>query len=142
MRNILCVLLACLVTLSALTTAEAKDRFQRKVKLPVHTRTTAYSVQTASVTTGCFSPQLQGILAHIAAKTGRRPLVTSGYRPRSHRAKSQHRHCKAADIRVPGVSEKTILAAARSAPGIGGIGRYCNGIIHVDIGPKRHWVDC
>ncbi len=142
MRNFLCVLLACLVSLSPLSVADAKNPFQRKVKLPVHSRTTAYSVQTMSVSTGCFSPKLQGVLAHIAAKTGQRPVVTSGHRPRSGRARSQHRYCKAADIRVPGVPEKKILAAALSAPGIGGIGRYCNGIIHVDIGPKRRWVDC
>ena len=35
-----------------------------------------------------------------------------------------------------------IVAAARTAPGIGGIGRYCNGIVHVDIGPKRTWTYC
>ena len=64
----------------------------------------------------------------------------SVHRPRSGR--SQHSRCYAADIRVPGVSESRILAAARSAPGIGGIGRYCNGIVHVDVGPKRTWAHC
>jgi uncharacterized protein YcbK (DUF882 family) len=43
---------------------------------------------------------------------------------------------------VPGVSESTIIAAAKTAPGIGGIGRYCNGIVHVDIGPRRQWTYC
>lgn len=142
MRNFLSLALACLLAVSGFTLAEAKDDKQRKVKLPVHSRTTAYAVQTVSVRTGCFSPRLEGILAHIAAKTGRRPLVTSGHRPRSHRSGSMHRFCQAADIRVPGVSESAILAAARSAPGIGGIGRYCNGIVHVDTGAKRQWAHC
>lgn len=106
-----------------------------------HKETLAYSLQTVSVKANCFPPQLRGILSYIAAKTGRRPIVTSGFRARG-RAHSQHRHCAAADIRVPGVSDRTIVAIAASAPGIGGIGRYCNGIVHVDIGPKRKWTYC
>jgi uncharacterized protein YcbK (DUF882 family) len=142
MRNLLLLALACVFAISSFAIAEAKDGSSRKVKLPVHTRTTAYAVQTVSVRTGCFSPRLEGILIHIAAKTGRRPLVTSGHRPQSHRSGSMHRFCQAADIRVPGVSESKILAAARTAPGIGGIGRYCNGIVHVDTGARRQWAYC
>jgi uncharacterized protein YcbK (DUF882 family) len=48
----------------------------------------------------------------------------------------------AADIRVPGVSVNRIVAAARTAPHIGGIGTYCNGLVHVDVGPKRRWRHC
>ena len=142
MRNIFSIAIACLLTFSFCTAGVAKEEKRRKFKLPGHSVTVAYGLQTVSVRAGCFSPRLRAILAHIAVRTGHRPLVTSGHRPRSGRARSQHRYCKAADIRVPGVSERTILAAARTAPGIGGIGRYCNGIIHVDIGPKRLWVDC
>jgi len=142
MRKIVSIALSCLMAISTFAAAEAGDGRQRKAKLPTYHRTTAYAVQTVSVRTGCFSPQLEGILAHIAMKTGRRPLVTSGHRPRAHRTGSLHRHCQAADIRVPGVPESKIIAAARTAPGIGGIGRYCNGIVHVDIGPRRQWVYC
>ncbi|MCV9962430.1 DUF882 domain-containing protein [Pararhizobium sp. BT-229] len=142
MRNIFTIALACLLTVSTLATAYAKDGRPRKVKLPAYSRSTAYTVQTVSVRTGCFSPKLEGILAHIAMKTGRRPLVTSGHRPHASRRGSLHRNCQAADIRMPGVPESRIIAAAKSAPGIGGIGRYCNGIIHVDIGPRRQWVHC
>lgn len=102
----------------------------------------AFTIQRASVRTGCFDAQLKAILRHIAKKTGRTPIVTSGYRPHAHRRHSEHRTCDAADIRVPGTSDKAIVAAARTAPGIGGIGRYCNGIIHVDTGDRRQWVDC
>lgn len=142
MRKTICMALACLFTLSATATGIAAEKKVFKKKLKWHEVTAAYSVQTASVRTGCFSPELQGILSHIAKKTGQKPLVTSGYRPRAHRSKSMHRMCEAADIRMPGISEKKILAAAKSAPGIGGVGRYCNGIVHVDTGPKRTWVYC
>ncbi|CAN7261143.1 DUF882 domain-containing protein [Pararhizobium sp. LjRoot255] len=142
MRNVFSIALACLLVLSFFTSGEARDGKRRKVKLPGHSMTAAYAVQTASVMTNCFSPRLRSILAHIAASTGRRPLVTSGHRPRAHRVGSLHRLCQAADIRVPGVPESRILAAARTAPGIGGIGRYCNGIVHVDTGPRRQWVHC
>ncbi|WP_275787986.1 YcbK family protein [Pararhizobium gei] len=142
MRKIFPFLLAAALALSSAAAAGAADGTARKVKLKEHQMTAAYSVQTGSVKTGCFSTQLHGILAHIARQTGHRPVVTSGHRPHANRSKSQHRHCRAADIRVSGVSERKVLAAARTAPGIGGIGRYCNGIIHVDIGPKRHWTHC
>ncbi|HTO33922.1 MAG TPA: D-Ala-D-Ala carboxypeptidase family metallohydrolase [Pararhizobium sp.] len=142
MHTVFSIALACLLTLSFSTPAQTRDGKPRKVRLPVHSLSVAYAVQTASVKTGCFSPRLRAILAHIAAKTGRRPLVTSGHRPRAHRTGSLHRLCQAADIRVPGLSDRGIIAAARTAPGIGGVGRYCNGIVHVDTGPKRQWAHC
>lgn len=141
MRPIFSIALTCLLTLSFFTSGEARER-RRKARLPTHDISLAYATQTVSVRTGCFSPRLQSILAHIAARTGHRPLVTSGHRPQASRRGSLHRTCQAADIRVPGVSERSIIAAALSAPGIGGVGRYCNGIIHVDTGSRRNWAYC
>ena len=103
--------------------------------------TLAYATHTPRVRHSCFPGRLHAVLAHIAAQTGRRPLVTSGHRSGGRRG-SYHRKCLAADIRVPGVSVSRIIAAAKSAPGIGGIGTYCNGIVHVDVGPKRRWNYC
>jgi uncharacterized protein YcbK (DUF882 family) len=140
MRIIFRVALTCLVALGFNVNAEAGESQKRRGNIFRHDYTAFYTVQRVSVRTNCFPEKLGAILAHIAKQTGRKPMVTSGHRPRSGR--SQHSHCYAADIRVPGVSERSILAAASSAPGIGGIGRYCNGIIHVDIGPKRRWVHC
>jgi uncharacterized protein YcbK (DUF882 family) len=140
MRCVFSIALACLMTASFITVAEAKDEKRRK--LPDHDVTLGYAVQTVSVRTGCFSPKLEAILSHIAAETGKRPMVTSGHRPRASRRGSLHRSCQAADIRVPGVSERSIIAAALSAPGIGGVGRYCNGIVHVDTGARRNWTYC
>jgi len=106
-----------------------------------HERTYGYTLQRVSVRANCFPQRLNLVLAHIARKTGGRPVVTSGHRHGGRRG-SQHRTCMAADIRVPGVSVTKIVAAARTAPGIGGIGTYCNGIVHVDVGPKRRWRYC
>ncbi|CAD7052052.1 peptidase M15 [Pseudorhizobium endolithicum] len=140
MRIVLRVALASLLAFSVSGVAVAESNQKRRGNIFKHDYSAAYTVQRVSVRTGCFPTKLKAILAHIAVQTGHKPMVTSGHRPRSGR--SQHSHCYAADIRVPGVPEKRILAAAASAPGIGGIGRYCNGIVHVDIGPKRRWAHC
>jgi hypothetical protein len=140
MRIIFRVALACLLTASLCIQAEAAETQKRHSTSFKHDYSAFYTVQRISVKTNCFPEKLGAILAHIAKQTGRKPVVTSGHRP--HSGGSQHSHCYAADIRVPGVSEKAVLAAAASAPDIGGIGRYCNGIVHVDVGPKRSWNYC
>lgn len=106
-----------------------------------HARDVHYSRQTSRVMIRCFPANLVGVLDHIQKVTGVRPVVTSGMRQHG-RSHSEHRTCKAADIRVPGVSDRTVVAAARTAGGIGGIGVYCNGIVHVDVGPRREWAFC
>ncbi|MDE1159865.1 MAG: DUF882 domain-containing protein [Neorhizobium sp.] len=147
MRSFSRVALACLsiasLTLAAPLSAMAGGTVAQKKTLTTsfsHDYSAYYTVQRVSVQTNCFPDRLEAILKHIAIETGHKPMVTSGHRP--HSGHSQHNRCFAADIRVPGVSDKTILAAAASAPGIGGIGQYCNGIIHVDVGPKRTWNYC
>lgn len=140
MRSMYRVALACVLTFSIQINANAADVKKRHFFMKQHDYSAAYTLQRVSVRASCFPTELKAILAHIAKETGRKPVVTSGHRPRAGR--SQHSHCFAADIRVPGVSERKIVAAAASAPGIGGIGQYCNGIVHVDIGPKRRWVHC
>lgn len=140
MRLFFRVALTCLVAASFAINAEAASTSKRRGTSFKHDYSAFYTVQRISVRTSCFPERLGAILAHIAQETGRKPVVTSGHRPRSGR--SQHSHCYAADIRVPGVSDRRIIAAAADAPGIGGIGQYCNGIIHVDVGPKRTWNYC
>lgn len=140
MRILFCVALASLAAFSAASAGEADTVTKRRSNLFRHDYTAAYTVQRVSVKTACFPERLEAILAHIGEKTGHKPVVTSGHRPRA--GGSQHSDCLAADIRVPGVSDRAIIAAAETAPGIGGIGRYCNGIIHVDVGPKRRWAYC
>lgn len=140
MRIVFRVALACLLTLSLNATVAAGESQKGRVTKLKYDSTSAYTLQRASVRAGCFPTKLKAILAHIAAETKRKPIITSGHRP--HSGTSQHSHCYAADFRVPGVSERKVLAAAASAPGIGGLGRYCNGLIHVDIGPRRKWAHC
>lgn len=137
------VLLACVVALTSIfaTDTLASGKHRHSAKNEKGSMAKVYAVQTPRVRHRCFPGKLRTILAHIARQVGRRPLVTSGHRS-SGRKRSMHRKCLAADIRVPGVSVRRIIAAARSAPAIGGIGTYCNGIVHVDVGPKRHWQHC
>ncbi|MEZ2130915.1 MULTISPECIES: YcbK family protein [unclassified Sinorhizobium] len=142
MHHAFSVALVGLFTLASVATADGEDDEKPVTRIREHQVSVTYSLQTVSVRAGCFPAKLKLILAHIAATTGRRPLVTSGYRPHSGRSGSYHRKCMAADIRIPGVSAGRIIAAAESAPGIGGLGSYCNGIVHVDIGPKRRWGGC
>ncbi|OWV79977.1 peptidase M15A [Rhizobium sp. R635] len=142
MRNASLLAMAGLFALQSATGAAGQDTKRPAIHLAKHEARLAYTVQTVSVRAGCFPERLRAVLSHIAAKTGRRPMITSGHRPRPRRHGSLHGKCLAADIRIPGLSERTIIAAAKSAPGIGGIGSYCNGIVHVDVGPQRRWVDC
>ncbi|PWK64650.1 D-Ala-D-Ala carboxypeptidase family metallohydrolase [Aminobacter sp. AP02] len=101
----------------------------------------AYTKQTDNVRINCFPAQLSAVLAILQRRFGKRPVVTSGYRPRS--GGSMHAKCKAADIRIPGVKPGQIASYARSLHGIGGVGTYCTtGIVHVDVGPRRDWHYC
>lgn len=148
-------LAACVIATGCVSerhNATTEHRGKRRAEQVVHeeivssveikaTRSFAYQVQRESVQDDCMPPSLVRILAHIRAETGVKPVLTSGHRSHGRR-NSQHRACRAADIRVPGVRDSAVIAAARRAPGIGGIGRYCNGIIHVDVGPSREWTYC
>src|SRR5262245_28997916 len=50
---------------------------------------------------------------------------------------SQHVRCRAADIRIVGVSTAKLHAWALHQPELGGVGRYRGDFIHVDIRPRR-----
>lgn len=130
------ILLVPMMAVDGLAASKKKEGVRFKYE-----RSYGYTLQRVSVKAACFPNRLNLVLSHIARKTGGRPIVTSGHRGGGRRG-SQHRSCLAADIRVPGVSVSRIVAAARTAPGIGGIGTYCNGIVHVDVGPKRRWRYC
>jgi len=52
---------------------------------------------------------------------------------------SQHMQAKAIDIRVPGVTTRTLRDVAQSLRG-GGVGYYpVSQFVHVDVGPVRKW---
>ncbi len=104
------------------------------------------SIQVAEAGTSGLRPKLKMALAQISAHYGRPVQVTSGCRStRSNRSAggrkgSLHLRCMAADIRVPGVGERQLLAYVKRMGVVGGVGTYCgNSIVHIDVGPKRQW---
>jgi uncharacterized protein YcbK (DUF882 family) len=91
-------------------------------------------------------PRVRSIIAQVEGHYGRPVTITSGCRSRANNRSaggakaSMHLSCRAADIRVAGVNEGTLLRFVKKLPSVGGVGTYCrNGIVHVDIGPKRQW---
>ncbi|CZT35143.1 Uncharacterized conserved protein YcbK, DUF882 family [Rhizobium sp. 9140] len=103
-------------------------------------------LQTETVETGCFKPQLLNILKSVERHFGKKVLVTSGRRSLSHnikvggRPQSRHLTCEAADIQVAGVSKWDVATFLRGSEGRGGVGTYCHTqSVHIDIGPRRDW---
>lgn len=102
--------------------------------------------QTDRVDVACLKPSLVRVLKTIEKHYGRPIVVTSGYRSPSHNRRARgaknslHMFCAAADIQVEGVAKWDLANYARSMPGRGGVGTYCNtDSVHVDVGPERDW---
>ncbi|WP_331374238.1 D-Ala-D-Ala carboxypeptidase family metallohydrolase [Sinorhizobium chiapasense] len=99
-------------------------------------------LQTESVETGCFKPELLEMLRTVERHYGQRVMVTSGLRAIKVNRKRQslHTRCEAADIQVKGVNKWELASFLRSIPGRGGVGTYCHTeSVHIDIGPERDW---
>jgi hypothetical protein len=86
-----------------------------------------------------------GLLTRLQALTDRWPdrtiEIVSGHRPKA-RSTSRHRHGRALDLRIVGVSREELSDAARALP-LTGVGYYPNSVFtHIDV---RHrdafWVD-
>lgn len=89
------------------------------------------------VQTDCFPETLRKALDQIAAHFKSEVLVTSGKRDRGRRG-SLHRSCKAADIRIVGVSPGEVARVARVIPGINGVGTYRRvALTHIDVRAER-----
>lgn len=91
-------------------------------------------------------PRLRGLLAQVRRHYGRPVIVTSGCRSYRHNRriggarKSMHLQCKAADIRVSGVSKARLRRYVSGLRGRGGVGGYCrSSSVHLDVGPRRSW---
>lgn len=93
MQNVSLLAMAGLFALQSATGAISQDSKRPAIHLPKHEARLAYAVQTVSVRAGCFPVRLRAILSHIATKTGRRPIVTSGLRPHPSRHGSLHGKC-------------------------------------------------
>ncbi len=90
-----------------------------------------------NVETNCFPHSLRRALDTIGKHFGGEVLVTSGARDRGRRG-SLHRSCKAADVRIAGVSPKAIAEFARTVPGVNGVGTYrWVAVTHVDVRDER-----
>lgn len=90
-----------------------------------------------TVETECFPEELRRALDKIATHFNSEVLVTSGMRERGRRG-SLHRSCKAADIRVVGVSPGEVARVARTMPGVNGVGTYRRvAVTHVDVRQER-----
>lgn len=90
-----------------------------------------------NVQTDCFPQQLRNALDNIAAHFNDEVLVTSGARAKGRRG-SLHRSCKAADIRIVGVSPADLAAYARTVPGLNGVGTYRRvSVTYIDVRDER-----
>ncbi len=90
-----------------------------------------------NVQTDCFPETLRRALDQLAAHFNSEVLVTSGKRDRGRRG-SMHRACKAADVRVVGVSPGEVARVARTIPGINGVGTYRRvAVTHIDVRAER-----
>lgn len=90
-----------------------------------------------NVETNCFPQRLRQALDAIGKHFGAEVLVTSGARDRGRRG-SLHRSCKAADVRIAGVSPKAVADFARTVPGVNGVGTYrWVAVTHVDVRDER-----
>ena len=81
-------------------------------------------------------------LQAIAERFPGRPMViVSGYRPRS-RSTSRHRHGRALDIHLPGVTREEVSEFARTLAGTG-VGYYPHShFTHIDVrAQSAYWVD-
>lgn len=93
-----------------------------------------------------LNPRLRGLLRQISNHFGTTVQVISGCRSYRHNRlvggarRSMHLHCKAADIRVAGVSKSRVRRYTMRLRGRGGVGTYCgSSMVHVDVGPRRSW---
>jgi rare lipoprotein A len=99
-----------------------------------------------------FPELLRAVMRRAAWEFNKPVQVISGYRSLAYnralygnRSKgggrylgdaSQHIRCRAADIRIAGVSLDRLHAWALHQPELGGVGRYRSNFIHIDIRPR------
>ena len=132
--------LACVSLLAGCATAP------RSLYAPYKTSFGMY-VAHSEVNTFCLAPQLRFAIAAIEARFGRKVVVNSGYRDPQHNNdvggadNSYHMKCMAADIFIPGVSKRSLIAVAYRERLVGGLGCYPGRqFIHIDVRNRpRGW---
>ena len=90
-----------------------------------------------------ISAELVNLLQKVRNHFGKAVIINSAYRTEAHNKKvggsanSQHKYGMAADIRINGVSPKTIATYVNSLmPNSGGIGIYSS-FCHLDVRAKK-----
>jgi zinc D-Ala-D-Ala carboxypeptidase len=139
MRLIL-LALACVAMLTGCAIAP------RNLYAPYGTNFGTY-VANSGVDTFCLSPKLRFAIGAIEGRFGRKVVVSSGYRDPSHNDRvggaddSYHMKCMAADIFIPGVSKRSLIAVAYRERLVGGLGCYPGRqFIHIDVRDRpRGW---
>jgi uncharacterized protein YcbK (DUF882 family) len=104
-------------------------------------------VANSGVDTFCLAPKLRFAIAAIEGRFGRKVVVNSGYRDPKHNDRvggaddSYHMKCMAADIFIPGVNKRSLIAAAYRERLVGGLGCYPGRqFIHIDVRDRpRGW---
>ncbi len=132
--------LACVAILAGCATAP------RNLYAPYKTNFGTY-VANSGVDTFCLAPKLRFAIGAIEARFGRKVVVSSGYRDPNHNDRvggaddSYHMRCMAADIFIPGVSKRSLVAAAYRERLVGGLGCYPGRqFIHIDVRDRpRGW---
>ena len=132
--------LACVSLLAGCATAP------RNLSAPYQTSFGMY-VAHSEVNTFCLAPQLRFAIAAIEGRFGRKVVVNSGYRDPQHNNdvggadNSYHMKCMAADIFIPGVSKRSLIAVAYRERLVGGLGCYPGRqFIHIDVRNRpRGW---
>jgi len=98
--------------------------------------------------TNCFPAKLAGFVNELRTRFGSVNIVSGNRPPAENRRRggarnSQHIGCKAVDFTVPGVPKKDVKQfLITNFLGRAGIGFYCNGRYHLDVGGVRQWGGC
>lgn len=97
--------------------------------------------------------RVKQIVADAARHFGGTALMTSCYRSAAYNrrvyarmgrrpTKSLHIARKAVDFKIAGVSKFEVAKYVRKHKLAGGVGLYCNSVVHVDVGRRRSWNWC
>ena len=114
-------------------------RVNKKKSKPV------YGGRISGAFSSCFPASLKRIIRQVRNRFGN-VHITSGYRSPGYNRRiggaynSQHTRCRAADLKVAGVSKYSVARYIRGLSGRGGVGTYsCKGHVHVDVGRYTSW---